>query len=370
MNKFLLFVALIEMMTLMYCVHSFEIPFLPKICKRTLTAISVPQTDPKAVSLISVSTCGDLSNFSGSSKGILFVVMSPAPKLVPAFIAKGFSADTTKLNELKNNQASFFAQFGFITILEYREKNGKQGYQPVEDDIVKTVNLSDLEFTPIKVDWNNDVVNAQYTLSFSATSQNLFSKIEFIVKAVSSKSDSAKSAASKPKSVLTPSMLKFDVSLEGVAYTDTNTRLAIGSIMVARSRASEAEQSTSTSTEETPEQATSTQGALVMPDKDNTLGIFSYKKYATKGKSSTETIEIVRSFNESVQTGDDSFADGGIDTGGEKSMVSLIFSVMEQSANIYWDPAIGQFDPSSASVPYPSVIVLFSLVFTVLMMIN
>lgn len=150
---------------------------------------------------------------------------------------------------------------------------------------------------------------------------------------------------SKTKKVITPNSLKLSLSIDGVRYTNSSTRLAIGSFFISKGNGLKKDESDDDSDIVTPETESQHQGVFKIVDATSPLGggFFSWDKYvsmktvtgayASKGLLTSRGVadeEQVDAF-ESLDTFEDD----------DYRVFRLWFVPVEQVDNLFWDPSTG-----------------------------
>jgi len=341
-------------------VRSFTVVTKTKRCSRSVTVTRFPLLNPRLYNFRSFAVCRAFANSTASVSHLNFRVQSPTNNKLPGFTLRGFSKPSTDVENSDNKAASFFSMFGITRIVEFEDANGEAGFQPdTTDKIVSEVKLETLSFSSISrstEEIGNATVN---TLQFSASSNKIFEKITFAITVTSEEVVAGTNFNGKKKTIISPNTMKLDITLEKLSYNSTNSRIAIGSVLVTRSTVAKRTNSETVSDEGVrPDEPSDDQEVLSISD-ENSSGTFSFKRFITNGKASNATARALSlSSSKVVASGDGEFEGGSVNIGSKKTITQLWFSIEGQSSTAFWDPALGQSEtaesPSSSSTLFSS----------------
>lgn len=347
------------------------------VCRRNLSAGLNPLT--KTIHFTSKALCIDRKNATlvGAFSDIDFFAS------IARFPIVGMVA-TSVLNIPKPGQSANPAQqtiavsagsvFGFDALVEYREANGVDGYQPGADTIVNMYRFSNYTWnvdsiTRTAVDATNS--SYVYQASVSATIPN-FCTVKFGVMAAS---DAVSFSSSKFVNrtgivqVLVPSSVKVSLEVLNIKYTDATTKIALGTILGYRGRKAVAQYSAFSkdvngNQPEQPDTASADQSVTSFDDNVSTqLGgnsaslpktFFSFQNFISKYPTSSPTNVTRGRF---ISTNSTTVIAGTVDELAFKAILTtdavierFWMSTVDQPDNFVFDPSVGSSDQSNAFV--------------------
>jgi len=181
---------------------------------------------------------------------------------------------------------------------------------------------------------------------------------------------------SKARRILTPNTIKLSLSVEGVQYTNNNTRLAIGSFFISKGTG-ERKESEEASQADTPESVSKFQSVFKIDDGNSTIGggFLSWDKYISVRTASgvyvsktlttskaTISLDSLKDFKSLDNFEDDNF-----------KVFRLWFLSEEQVDNLYWDPSAGAQESPVTSSAIRTVgqysMLLFAIVMSIMYML-
>jgi hypothetical protein len=324
-------------------VNGLSIVELSKNCKRHVTNIS----SAKEINFISVSRCKNYESSSKTVKGINFKIRSPlTSNTIPTFIIRGF--ESSNIESETDINSVLFAKLGFTKVIEYNETNNKTGFQQ-DDNVIEEVDLRKLKFTSISKTLQQKNNTNIYYLQYQANSNKLFNTIKFGVTISTDEVYAKYNPIGKTKTIISPNSMKLDILINGIKYNNSDTNIAIASLIVTRQNIIRRDNSTKLY-EERPDESSNDQDVLEIND-NNSKGALSFKNYVSNNISTTAKINNI-TLSSSILLSDsyDNIFDGGASTiGNNKVITQLYFSVAGQEKIIFWDPSLIQSSYSSSN---------------------
>ncbi|KAL9655177.1 hypothetical protein ABK040_008952 [Willaertia magna] len=278
------------------------------------------------------------------------------------------------------------AAFGIDRVIEYEEKNGVDGYQAGNDTLVNTWKLRDLSFTQFiinKTDVSADGASAVYSVESSVVIPKCCTlRITAYVTTDNVEYSSKKLVTRAVKQILTPTSMKTEIALEGITYSKTTTRVALGSFVVFRGKSSIKGIKTRNilADVEKPEDASNDQKVVNFDSDivDQALGqllglpkqFFSFQTFTNYYNKNTNGI-LRKTLVASDMMDEDIQDIGDAKNDIEKAVAKRMwFSVPEQLDNFNWDPTVGSEDTTTTSSAsritimfVPLILVIASLLF-------
>ncbi|KAF0984632.1 hypothetical protein FDP41_000531 [Naegleria fowleri] len=255
--------------------------------------------------------------------------------------------------------------FGFDEVIEYRETNGKEGFQPGNDTLVRSVRLGQVNWkvdsltrTPLN-DANTSYV---YQAVVSATVPNFCSiKISAMVTSDAVTFTSPKMVnRTGVVQVLNPSTLKVSMEVNGITYTADDSLVAFGTIVAFRGN--RRDKPIQPSNEEKPDDATDDQTVNQFDDDVSSQlggnnvasvprGFFSFQNFISRWNTSAPTVITRGKFVQSPmvpfqpsQDGESTLRDR-VDS--NAALVRFYMAITERVDSFVWDPSTGSSEDSS-----------------------
>ncbi|KAG2386870.1 hypothetical protein C9374_001905 [Naegleria lovaniensis] len=255
--------------------------------------------------------------------------------------------------------------FGFDEVLEYKEVNGKEGFQPGNDTVVRSVRLGQVDWTVDSVSrtaLNSANTSYVYQAVVSTTVPNFCSiKITTMVTSDAVTFTSPKMVnRTGVVQVLNPSTLKVTLELTGITYSASDSLVALGSVVAFRGN--RRDKPIQPASEEKPDDATSDQTVNQFDDDVNTQlggsnvaalpkGFFSFQNFVSRWNTSAPTVITRGKFVASPmvpfqpsQDGETTLRDR-VDS--NAAMVRFYMSITERVDAFVWDPSTGSSEDSS-----------------------
>jgi len=267
--------------------------------------------------------------------------------------------------------------FAIDRVVEYREKNGAQGYQPGEDDVIQTYKLASAAWSDIVV-VKNDVDAANSVYDLSTTLNTLYaSQIKLSVSVTPIEISFRVQNTTVQRTVLTPNSFKVSFSMNGIKYSSTNsTGLSVGVIVASKGSMGKRGASRSalfaaqTATEITTDTVSTDQEVHDIDDENDATSkaaFFSLKKFVFKytpaGALSSTTVPVATSagFKDVTDATEKAELNGVQAEGSDLNLKRMWFTPMEKVTDFIWDPTLGSNEGTSgASAAKISFMVLFA----------
>ncbi|EFC49681.1 predicted protein [Naegleria gruberi] len=269
--------------------------------------------------------------------------------------------------------------FGVDRIIEYQETSGVEGYQPGNDTVVKIYNLREQTWKIVDLSKKllNDSDNSYIYHALVETNITNFCTVRMsaVISTATVQIDSSKFASrAGVVQVLNPSSLKVSFELANIQYSQSNSLIALGTIVAFRG--SRREKSSGENETLKPSSGTRESSAVEKPDDanddqavsqfDNDLNtqldgnqailpkpFFSFQKFISKYSSSSPTVVtrgklIYTPFRniEGSLNSDEQFIKDKSEA--SNAVVARFWvSLTERVENVIWDPSSGSSENSN-----------------------
>jgi hypothetical protein len=293
---------------------------------------------------------------------------------IPSFALRAMAKTTDSV-------AGFMSRFGFDRIVEYVENGTTAGFQRIEDTVVRTQYLSNLKvgktwssMTCTNVDQKDETQPITCSSSLQITTSGALISGMTISATVTPQEVEVENAdgITKAKKILTPNSFKLDVTIEGITYSQDNSRIAVGTFILYKGIGQKHDSSNDNKNEERPDDVTANQGVIGVKTDASAAqaGFFSWDKFiSVKGTNGTYTSKTLRS--SSIESDDNNSDVSKESDEADASLVRVWFAPDDRVTNLLWDPSLGvtEAESSAASIKLSMTVIVLSIVFLFMMML-